>query len=82
MAATAFNPERRNLLRGKSSTKGGVVRPPRVLDDAAFVAACGRCDACITACPQGVLHRGSGGYTELSFAERGGDWLSASTGRA
>ena len=36
------------------------IRPPYALPEAEFLAACRRCDACIEACPHGVIFRLSG----------------------
>jgi ferredoxin-type protein NapF len=41
-----------------------------VLPEAEFLRRCTRCDDCVTVCPETVIHRGSGGYPEVSF-ERG-----------
>ncbi|WP_334158589.1 ferredoxin-type protein NapF [Oryzomicrobium sp.] len=69
---------RRHLLFGRfrQAGQGAVLpfRPPWSLawtDEAAFAAACSRCDACIAACPAGVLKRGDGGFPELTFAAAG-----------
>lgn len=39
-----------------------VHRPPGAVPEAAFLAGCTRCDACIKACPQGVITRASGRF--------------------
>ncbi len=41
-----------------------VRRPPGALPDAAFLAACTRCGACVTACPEGTLISVEGGAPE------------------
>ncbi|MYL23589.1 ferredoxin-type protein NapF [Halomonas alkaliantarctica] len=64
----AHNDKRRQLFRSLTG-KGSVKRPPWARDD--FLAACTRCDACITHCPEQVLVRGGGGYPEISFAQEG-----------
>lgn len=59
---------RRAFLRGRSPRfSPTAVRPPWALPLSAFVNACTRCDDCISACPQGILQRGDGGYPEVSF---------------
>lgn len=70
---------RRHLLFGRfRQAAGGAVRvfhPPWSMawsqGEEAFVAACSRCDACIHACPQHVLHRGDGGFPEMNFSHAG-----------
>lgn len=43
------------------------MRPPWALDEAAFLARCTRCAACIEACPTDLLVKGSGGFPEADF---------------
>jgi MauM/NapG family ferredoxin protein len=38
------------------------LRPPGAIDELAFLTACTRCDACITACPHDALTRASSKY--------------------
>ncbi|PMR67518.1 ferredoxin-type protein NapF [Halomonas heilongjiangensis] len=59
---------RRQFFRSLSG-RGPVRRPPWTGDD--FLEHCTRCDACIDACPEGVLHRGGGGYPEIRFERDG-----------
>lgn len=47
------------------------LRAPGAVAEDLFVDRCSRCDACITACPEGVLKRGSGGYPEIDFTASG-----------
>jgi len=63
----AFNPARRQLLRGDVGGRQLPLRAPWSLPEAAFVAACSRCERCIAACPQGILVVGSGGFPEVDF---------------
>ncbi|MFY0991739.1 ferredoxin-type protein NapF [Halomonas sp. C05BenzN] len=58
---------RREFFRTLSG-RGPVRRPPWSGED--FTEQCIRCDACIEACPEGVLHHGGGGYPELCLDER------------
>lgn len=52
---------RRDFLRGRISRPPAVLRPPWSLDEADFVAACTRCNACIAACPTRILESGPDG---------------------
>jgi len=61
---------RRDFLRGRRSPRS-LFRPPWAIDEALFTARCSRCDACVTACPEGIVHRGDGGYPELRFSDGG-----------
>lgn len=55
------SPSRRAFLRGRVRPQRAL-RPPWALAEDAFTAACTTCHACLAACPEGVLARGSGGY--------------------
>lgn len=69
-----MDPQRRHFLRGRSLADKAVVapRPPWALsDDKAFLKQCTRCDACLAACPQGILIKGDGGYPEVRFQRSG-----------
>lgn len=44
------------------------MRPPWARLEADFLDTCTRCDACVGACPEGIVRRGGGGYPEISFA--------------
>lgn len=57
---------RRGFLRGSSSAPPAV-RPPWARAEDVFIAGCTRCQACIEACPEAILIRGSGGYPEIDF---------------
>ena len=57
---------RRGFLRGRPRPKAEI-RPPWARPEAAFVAACTRCAACLPACPQGIVVAGDGGYPTIDF---------------
>jgi len=61
------NLSRRNLLRGKTAALP--LRPPGAIKEALFPDACSSCGDCVTACPQGIILRGSGGYPEIDFRQ-------------
>lgn len=57
---------RRALLKGRPSDAGPApARPPWARPD--FEEACTRCAACASACPEGILIRGDGGFPEVDF---------------
>lgn len=58
---------RRQFLRGDLSGGKAPLRPPWALAEAAFLAACTRCNACVQACPQGILSLVRG-YPEIDFS--------------
>lgn len=59
---------RRALFKGKfSAPLFSSIRPPWALDEAAFLNACTRCDACVSACDEGIISRGDGGYPQINF---------------
>jgi ferredoxin-type protein NapF len=70
----AFNPARRNLFRADPRGMRAPIRPPWSLDEAAFVAACTRCAACVDHCPESILVRDLHGYPEASFEREGCTW--------
>ncbi len=77
-AMTISNPDnetqaisRRQLLRGDMAGRKPEFRPPWALPEAAFIERCTRCDACIPACPEGILTRGSGGFPRTDFSAAG-----------
>jgi len=43
------------------------IRPPWSWNEQDFVAACTRCDACIGACPNGIIVRSVDGFPEVDF---------------
>ena len=59
---------RRGFLRGRLRNVTPAPRPPWALDEAEFVNRCSRCDACIQACPTGVLRAADGGYPTVDFS--------------
>lgn len=61
--------DRSSLLRGRLSNGPRSLPPPWAI--AAFRERCTRCDACIEACPEGVLVAGRGGFPELRFDRSG-----------
>lgn len=67
---SAFNPSRRQLLRGDVGARRLPRRLPWSFDEAVFVAGCTRCGACLPACPTAIIETGSGGYPQINF-ERG-----------
>lgn len=65
--SAVFNPARRQLLRGNIARKPMPQRPPWSLAEMQFITACTRCNHCLSACPEGILLQGDGGYPELDF---------------
>lgn len=59
---------RRGWLRGRGRTAAPAQRPPWALAEADFLDRCTRCDACIGACPTGVLARADGGFPAVDFS--------------
>jgi ferredoxin-type protein NapF len=70
LAEKAYDPSRRRFLRGIHEEKN-IARPPWSWPEARFTQLCTRCDACIDACPENILVRGSGGYPEIDFVNGG-----------
>lgn len=68
-----MDPQRRLFLRGRPAVKQAppVPRPPWALAEAEFLTICTRCDACIQACPEGILFKGDGGFPEVRFSHTG-----------
>ena len=65
---------RADLLRGRFKQAPAPIRPPGALAEARFVAACTRCDACVAACPEGIIVRGANGFPEIDFSRGGCDF--------
>jgi ferredoxin-type protein NapF len=65
--------QRRLFLRGRPTVRQATPapRPPWAVAETAFVEACTRCNACIAACPEGILVRGDGDYPEVRFSTTG-----------
>lgn len=61
---------RRAFLRGCFGESASL-RPPWAAAEPEFLDRCTRCDACIDACPEHILVRGSGGFPEVDFAGGG-----------
>ncbi|HEY5761588.1 MAG TPA: ferredoxin-type protein NapF [Rhodocyclaceae bacterium] len=57
---------RRQLLRGDFLAKAYSLAPPWAVRH--FTSACSRCDACVTACPTGLLIRGDGGFPRTDYS--------------
>jgi ferredoxin-type protein NapF len=77
-----IDPRRRAFLRGRVAEAAApqppaVQRPPWAVAEALFAERCTRCDACITACPRGVLKRGDGQFPEVDFSAQGCDFCGA-----
>ncbi len=64
---TAFNSQKRQLLRGRLS-RSNAIRPPWSIDEADFVDRCSRCRRCVEHCPEQILQIGSGGFPEVNFS--------------
>ncbi len=78
--------DRRRFLRGDFTGKRPLLRPPWSLAEDAFIEACERCDDCVSACEEGIIRKGRGGFPEVDFTHGActfcGDCLSACKGRA
>jgi ferredoxin-type protein NapF len=61
---------RAQFLRGRFGARSAPVRPPWSLDETAFLDQCTRCDECISACPERIIVRGSGGFPEINLTDR------------
>ncbi|EGM70641.1 ferredoxin-type protein NapF [Shewanella sp. HN-41] len=62
----SINHSRRSLFNRRKNT---AIRPPWVREDIEFTDVCTRCSACITACETHIIHKGDGGFPELSFRD-------------
>ncbi|MCL2876340.1 MAG: ferredoxin-type protein NapF [Betaproteobacteria bacterium] len=60
---------RRAFLRGQRLRGVATVpyRPPWAIDETLFTHTCTRCNACVAACPTGLLVQGAGGFPEADF---------------
>ncbi len=65
----SVNLSRRSLLRGRVPTSPLPIRPPGALAESEFTDKCTTCDECVTACPENIIVRGSGGYPEINFRQ-------------
>lgn len=61
---------RRGFFGGRSR-QPSPFRPPWSQTEDRFTERCTRCDACITACPEGLLRKGGGGFPEADFSTSG-----------
>ena len=59
---------RRSFLRGRLRKLAPAQRPPWALVEEDFIARCTRCEACVEACPTGILVRAEGGYPAVDFS--------------
>ncbi len=64
-ARMATSLTRRQLVCTDPGGRRQPLRPP--WSTARFHATCTRCDACLPACPEGILVRGDGGFPEVDF---------------
>jgi len=62
---------RRQFLGGDLSGQRRAFRPPWAVEESLFIERCDRCRECLSACPEGILIIGSGGFPEVDFS-RGG----------
>jgi ferredoxin-type protein NapF len=65
-----MDPSRRRFF-GARAAAPAPFRPPWSAAEALFIARCTRCDACVKACPTGLLRRGAGGFIEADFSAAG-----------
>ncbi len=67
---------RKQFLRGDLSGRKTPNRPPWAVQDDEFVSRCTRCDKCITACIDGLIVKGQGGFPQMEFSHGGCDFCS------
>ena len=60
---------RRGFLRGRPRPRAEM-RPPWAAPESVFIDRCTRCGDCLTACPQGILVPGDGGFPTVDFSQR------------
>ncbi|POT59737.1 ferredoxin-type protein NapF [Citrobacter amalonaticus] len=60
---------RRGILTGSWRNASIGIRPPWSGEETHFLRHCTRCDACIQACENAILQRGSGGYPVINFTQ-------------
>lgn len=59
---------RRSLFKGRPTAQSSSpMRPPWAVAEGAFLDKCSLCDKCLSACDEGILQRGDGGYPEVNF---------------
>lgn len=54
-------------MRGRAPAAPLPIRPPGALPEPKFQSQCTTCDECVTACPEAIIVRGSGGFPEVDF---------------
>lgn len=63
---------RRQFLRGLATDKKNLMRPPWALAESEFISRCTRCSDCISACPEHIIEKGSGGFPVTNFHQGNG----------
>ena len=65
----AVDMRKRAILRGRfSDSDSDALRMPWLKATEDFTELCTRCNHCVSACPTGIISKGSGGYPELNFS--------------
>jgi ferredoxin-type protein NapF len=67
MLSNAFDPSRRNFLKGRVSARHASAQRPPWADRDSFLDLCTRCNHCIRVCEEKILVVGDGGYPEINF---------------
>lgn len=68
-AMTKLDASRRAFLRGRSVPREPqVLRPPWAKTEPGFSTQCTRCNACLQACPEGILLQDAGGFPRVEFS--------------
>ena len=70
-------PSRRDIIVGAFWGRADEIRPPWAIPDPIFTERCSACGECVTACPQGILARGGGGYPKIDFMRGACDFCGA-----